>query len=145
MHFKDAKSFMTEFNLDATIVRYIGHKTQLDAIHANTIKLREIAGAYSEKNTLLWIELWLASFCKFMDFEITDTASQATAMYLLEELYMVNLTEFSLFFKWLQKGKYGSFFGKFDGQKIIQAARQFRIDRGREISKMKTDEQIKYI
>jgi len=119
--FKTAKDFAVEFNLDKCISLYINSKTNLDGIKANTVKLRELSDCYGDSNVSNWIAAWLVSISSKMDFQISSEQAVTTSVLILEELYMINISEFTLFFKRLLKGDYGIFYGKFNMQTIIGA------------------------
>lgn len=79
-----------------------------------------------------------------MNFEISTQQAKSTSMMILEELYMLNIAEFTFFFKQIRKGIFGIFYGKFNGQTILIACKEFRKNRGRILSDMNYDEQILY-
>lgn len=141
--FNDAAQFSIEMNIDNCLIRYAEYNTEVIALKSGMIKIRELAELYTEESIIDWIGTWLLSVSAQMDFDITEQQVTTTAIFLLEEIYMLNLSEFSLFFKKLRQGKYGIFYGKFNMQTIVLAAMQYRKKRGAEISKMSTDEQQK--
>jgi len=80
-----------------------------------------------------------------MGFEITDQQARETAQYIFEEVGMLNIAEITLLFKRIKKGKYGDFYGRFNGQLILKACREYRKERGNILTKMSTDKQLKLI
>ena len=144
-HFKEAKDFAVQFNLDKCLSKYMGIKSNTDGLNANTIKLRELADCYGDENVSNWIAAWLVSLSSKMDFQISPEQAITTSMFILEELYMINIAEFSLFFKRLLKGHYGVFYGKFNIQTILIACKEFRMQRGKILLGMDYEEQKKYI
>jgi len=142
--FSEAKQFATEFNLDSSLSRYIAVKSNIDGIKTNTIKLRELSDCYGDENITNWISAWLVSLSSKMDFQISTEQVTSTSLLILEELYMINISEFTLFFKRLLKGDYGIFYGKFNMQTIVVACKQFRMQRGKVFLNMSTEEQRKY-
>jgi hypothetical protein len=134
--YPNAIEFANEFNLDSTINRYIDVKTNIDGYLKDTIKLRELSECYGDKNISNWIAAWLVSLSSKMEFQITPDQAGLTSRLILEELYMINISEFSLFFKSLLKGKYGIFYGKFNIQTIILACKEFRKERTKAINQM---------
>lgn len=111
---------------------------------SDTMKLWELAQVYGQKTVCLWIEAWLVNLSEYMDFEVSEHQTTSTSIMILEELYMLKIPEFTLFFKKLRKGNYGQFYGKFNGQIIMLAALEFRKQRGTILSKEPTEEQDKY-
>jgi hypothetical protein len=142
--FETAKDFAVQFNLDECVSKYISIKTNLDGIKANTIKLRELSDCYGDGNISNWIAAWLVSISSKMDFPISTEQATTTSVLILEELYMINISEFTLFFKRLLKGDYGIFYGKFNMQTIICACKEFRMQRGKVILMMNSEDQEKY-
>ena len=143
--FEDAKSFAVQFNLDECVRKYLSVKTNSDGIKANTIKLRELSECYGDDNIANWIAAWLVSLASKMDFQVSIEQARTTSYLILEELYMINISEFTLLFKRLIKGDYGIFYGKFNMQTIIRACKQFRMQRGEVFLNMNSEEQGKYI
>jgi hypothetical protein len=143
--FSEAKQFATEFNLDSSLSRYISVKSNIDGIKTNTIKIRELSDCYGDENITNWISAWLVSLSSKMDFQISTEQVTSTSLLILEELYMINISEFTLFFKRLLKGDYGIFYGKFNIQTIILACKQFRMQRGKVFLNMSSEEQKKYV
>jgi hypothetical protein len=134
--------FAQDFNLDSCDERYIGIKTHLDGMESKTIKLRELSDCYGDENISNWIAAWLISISSYMNFEISTQQVRTTSLIILEELYMINIAEFTLFFKQLRKGKFGIFYGKFNGQTILMACKEFRLNRGNVLSGLPSDYQI---
>lgn len=143
--FKTGESFLVEFNFDACLSRYSKLKTEELALKSHKLKLREITRLYDQRVPTSLLELWLFNTSKFMAWEMTDQQVRETAVYLYEELYMLNLAELTLFFKKLKKGVYGTFYGKFDGMKICSFAREYRMARGQILSKLPEEEQKRLI
>ena len=109
-------------------------KTNIQGYQKKVVKLRELVECYGEKNICNWIAAWLVSLSSKMDFSIAPDQASLTSKLILEELYMINISEFSLFFKKLLKGQYGIFYGKFNMQTIILACKEFRKERLRGIN-----------
>ena len=139
--FKTGKCFAAQFNLDFCLSRYSTIQTITQGLSADLIKLGELNLAYGDKITALWIESWLVNIASYMDFSISSKQASSTAMFIKEECYMLNIGELTLLFKRIFKGKYGQFYGKFNGQTIIGACVEFRNERGKIISKMSSEEQ----
>ena len=138
--FPDAESFSVNMNLDVCMEKYAQYKTCKDALTSGKIKIRELAAIYGDRPVVGWLSTWLISIASIMDFEISNQQRKATALMLVEELYMLNMAEITLFFKRLQKGRYGIFYNKFNMQTILVAAKEFRNERGRELSKLSDSE-----
>lgn len=142
--FETPKSFAVQYNADNCIIEYSAIKTNLQGIKSNTVKLRELVDCFGEQNIWAWISSWLVNLSGFMDFKISPVQAKTTAILILEEMGNINISEFTLFFKKLRKGDYGLFFGKFNGQIILQGCKKFRTARGIVLNKMKFDEQELY-
>lgn len=143
--FKTAKDFAKEFNLDNCMERYCCVKTHSDGLLSNKVKLNELSACYGEENICNWIAAWLITVSLYMNFEISTQQVKITSILILEEMYMINIAEFSFFFRKLIKGAYRPFYGKFNGQTIIQACKEFRHERGRVFSQMPSDLQNQLI
>lgn len=133
--------FLEQFNLDFCAEKYSEYKTLEEALCSEKIKIRLLAKIYGDETVVTWMQSWLINISKYMDFTISDDQARKTAMFLAEELYMLNLAEITLFFKKLLKGVYGEFFGKFNGQIIMSGAMRYRQERGRIVSNMSTEQQ----
>lgn len=143
--FTDAKNFAEEYNYSNCIAMFYDAKTNSEALKDESYKLRELKFAFGIKNTLNWISAWILTIGSLMDFSINEQQARTTSALLYEELYMVNIAEFTLFFKNVLKGKYGDFYGKFNLQLLLKGAREFRHKRGAELSKLSSEEQKKLI
>ena len=130
-----------QFNPDFCFDRYKEMKTVESALMANLVTLREIGQAYNESTPALLIKTWLILLSEFMGFEVTPSQANETARYIYEEAFMFNIAELTLFFKQLKKGVYGEFYGKFNGQKILIAAREYRQRRGEIFCRLSESEQ----
>lgn len=129
--------------MDNCIQKYIEFKTVEDALKSEKIKLRELTSIYSEKAIVLWIQAWLVSLASYMNFSITEQQAKTTSIFILEDCYMFNIVEFTLLFKKLSRGSFGEFYGKFNGQIIVLACKQYREQRGKILNSMTYDEQRK--
>jgi hypothetical protein len=134
--YPDGKKFIVQFNMDYCIDRYSYYKSALDALKSGKIQLLELSKCYGESLIIYWLQAWLITLAGYMNFEINESQSKKTAMFILEECYMLNLAEISLLFKKLMKGYYGQFFNKFNGQIIIRACREYRQERGKQLAKL---------
>lgn len=140
-HAPNSKGFITRFNPDWCRDRYLHLKTPKEALFADVIKISEIVQAYDEETVQLWLVAWLVNLSGLMDFEINDAQANETAIFILEELYMLNVAELTLFFKRLKKGHYGVFYNKFNIQTILRAGKEYRMERGKIVSGMTSEEQ----
>lgn len=125
--------------------KYVSYKTIEDALLSKKIKLRVLSVAYGEQVILAWIQAWLINLSSYMNFSITEQQSKTTAMFILEDCYMLNIVEFTLLFRKLGRGYYGEFYGKFNGQIIMNACREYRNNRGKVLSQKTASEQAKLI
>lgn len=135
--------FANQFNLDYCIERYVKYKTIEDALKSNKIKLNELSEAYGEQIILGWIQAWLINLSKYMDFSVSEQQVKNTSLFILEDCYALNVVEITLIFRRIIKGYYGNFYGKFNGQIIINACKEYRKQRGIELSKLDSSEQDK--
>lgn len=142
-NFQTEIEFANTFNMDNCIQKYIEFKTVEDALKSEKIKLRELTSIYSEKAIVLWIQAWLVSLASYMNFSITEQQAKTTSIFILEDCYMFNIVEFTLLFKKLSRGSFGEFYGKFNGQIIVLACKQYREQRGKILNSMTYDEQRK--
>ena len=142
--FPEIEMFAQNFNMNSCEERYIGIKTNLDGLQSKTIKLRELSDCYGDENICNWIAAWLISVSAYMNFEISSQQAKSTSMMILEELYMLNIAEYTLFFKQLRKGIFGIFYGKFNGQTILVACKEFRKNRGKILSNLSEKEQNEF-
>lgn len=133
--------FGKKFNLDFCMEKYISVKTVEDALMGKKIKLRELSVAYGEEIIIGWIQAWLINLSRYMNFSITTQQAKTTAMFILEDCYMLNIVEFTLLFRKITRGNYGEFFGKFNGQIIMSACKQYRNQRGKILVALSEDEQ----
>ncbi len=143
--FRTADAFIIQFNPDYCRNRYIAIQTSKEALYAQTIQLRELALCYDQETIQLWLCSWLYQLSVQMDFEITESQAEETAQEIFRTLYMVNITELTIFFRKLKAGQYSIFYGKFNMQTILIGAREYRQERGREIAKLSTKEQQKLL
>jgi hypothetical protein len=143
--YPNVEVFAIENNLYGCIKKYSCYKTSLDALLSGKAKLSELAAVYSERSLVGWIKVWLISLSQLMDFEISIEQAELTAIALLEDNYMFNIVEFTLFFSRIRKGHYGIFYGKFNMQTILIAAKDYRKERGKEYVRLPTAVQKRLI
>lgn len=139
-HYPTEIEFASAFNLDCCLEKYSDIKTIEQALKSGKIKLIELVSSYSEQSILLWIQAWLVSLSGYMNFSINESQAKNTSMFILEDCYMLNLSEFTLMFKKIIRGNYGIFYSQFNGQVIVSACKQYRQQRGDIISKMTEEE-----
>lgn len=144
-YFPTGKEFAISLNIDSCALKYAEIKTTVDALKSQKIKLFELTQAYGEQNILYWIESWLVGLSLYMDFEINEQQSKTTAMFILEDCYMFNIPELTLLFNRIKKGHYGNFYGKFNGQIIMDSCVAYRNERGLILSKLPESEQNEII
>jgi hypothetical protein len=141
-HYPTKIDFASNFNLDNCLEKYSDLKTIEQALKSGKIKLIELTSCYEEKTILFWIQAWLVSLSVYMNFSINESQAKNTAIFILEDCYMLNLAEFTLLFKKIIRGNYGVFYSKFNGQIIISACKQYIQQRGMILSKMSEEERI---
>jgi hypothetical protein len=137
-HFRTGRDFSSQFNLDFCLEQYSGYRTPGAALQSGKIKIRELVDCYGDRLIIAWLKAWLVNLSHYMDFDINTSQGHKTAMFILEECYMLNLAEISLLFKKIMKGNYGEFYNKFNGQIILRACREYRKERGRILSRQPT-------
>lgn len=128
--------FTERFNLDYCVEKYQNYKTVKDALLSKKVKITDLVLCYDKNLLILWIRAWLTNLSAYMNFEITEMQSRKTAIFILEDCYMLNIVELTLLFKRIMKGYYGQFFGKFNGQIILHACKEYRKERGQILSKI---------
>lgn len=140
-HIPTGIEFGKQFNLDYCMQKYFEVKTIEDALRSKKIKLRELSVAYGEEIITGWIQAWLINLSSYMNFSISTQQAKQTAMFILEDCYMLNIVEFTLLFRKITRGNYGEFYGKFNGQIIISACKQYRSQRGTVLVSLSESEQ----
>jgi hypothetical protein len=135
-YYPTGNRFVVDMNMDSCMEKYCIYKTIKEAHLSRKAKLIDLSHAYGEELVMAWIEAWLVNLAAYMNFDISNQQSSETAMFILEELFMLNIPEFTLLFKRIKKGRYGEFYGRFNGQIILRACKEFRIERGNIISKL---------
>jgi hypothetical protein len=139
------EKFLQQFNFDYCADRYKHILTVRDAIAVNMITLREIAETYNEKTPELLLQAWLVNLAMFLCVEITPQQARETSRYMIEEIRSLSLPLITILFKRLKKGKYGEFYGKFNGQKILIACIDFRKEVRKEIVWLENQNQLKML
>ena len=134
--------FIKKFNFDFCSDRYRSVETLRDAIGFKSLTLRDVSETYNQFTPELLLQAWLANLSVFMDFEITDQQAVETSKYMYRELKQLTLPLLTLFFQYLKMGKYGPFYGKFNGQKILIACAEFRKEISRENMKIANEQNI---
>ena len=140
-HIPTGNDFGKRFNLDYCMEKYFEVKTIEEALMHKKIKLRELSVCYGEEIMIGWIQAWLINLAGYMNFPITTQQAKTTAMFILEDCYMLNIVEFTLLFRKINRGNYGEFYGKFNGQIIMSACKQYRSQRGKALSALTEEEQ----
>lgn len=134
--FPEVKKFHEAFNFDNCLKRYQDYNTTERALTSGKIKLNEIALTYNRQAPISLIEFWLINLASYLGLEPSDQQIREIAIYLYEDNSFFNITELTLFFKKLKKGNYGEFYGRFDGTKILTAAKEYREQRGKLLSSL---------
>ena len=137
--------FTTMFNLDSCTEKYLKYKSVEECLTTGMIKLREISAAYGDKLMVAWVQAWLINLAMYMNFEISKEQVKTTAIMILEECYMLNIAEYTFMFRRILKGHYGIFYGKYNGQTIINACVEFRKERGKILAKLSSEQQKQLI
>ena len=139
----NVKLLITKLNFDSCLERYFRYSNAEESLMSGKLRLREIAAIYEPSAPILLIRAWLINLASFMGFEITDQQAKETGRYIYEEVGMLNIAELTLLFKRIKKGQYGEFYGRFNGQIILRACREYRKERGKILVALSTDEQLK--
>jgi hypothetical protein len=137
--------FITRFNFDYCADRYRNIETVRQGIVAKMVTLREIAETYNEKTPVLMLHAWLINLSMFMGFEITKQQARETAQYMFEELRGLSLPLVTILFKRIKKGRYGEFYGRFNGQKILIACSEFRNEYRKEMAWIENQKQLRML
>ncbi len=109
------------------------------------IKLSEIAENYNEQTPVLFLQAWIINLAMYTGLQVEKWQTKDIAIGLYREIRMFNLAELTLFFDFIKRGRYGEFYGRFDGIKIISAARDYRKRRGEVLCKLSEQQQLKLI
>jgi hypothetical protein len=128
--------FITQFNHRAAIERYSEIKTVQQAYDTEYIKLYELKAVYNKDTPISLIETWLIQLTMYATLPLSTEQISELSLYIYEELYMLNIAELHLFFKFIKKGKYGSFYGRIDPSELTRWCREYRQERGNYISKL---------
>ena len=136
MHYPTEVDFIKNFNHAATVNRYETINTIPDAYNTGFVKLMDLQQAYSREAPRFLIESWLMQFALYTGLPVNKEQIKELAFYMYEELFMLNLAELNLFFKYLKKGKYGSFYGRIDPAELLRWCREYRKERGEYICKL---------
>jgi len=140
---KTPEQFVAQFTPEYCIRKYDDIKTIREASLTGYFKLREVKHVYGRSTVHAWLIYWIVDLCRVMDFEIDDYQIEQASMFLYDNIYMLNVSEVSLFFKKVKSGEFGIFYGKFNLQTLLIAAIEYRKQRGLEISKMPSELQEK--
>jgi hypothetical protein len=133
--------FVKNFNHRATVQRYENLKTVAQAYDTGYVTLAELKVIYSAEAPRFLIESWLMQFILYLDLPLNKDQIKELAWYMYEELYMLNMAELNLFFNFIKKGRYGSFYGRIDPAELLRWCREYRRERGAYISKLPDDYQ----
>ena len=128
-HFKTIEEFAMALNPDVCSTRYFNLRTVNSALVSGTIKMNELMMAYDEESAYLYLSAWLLKLSSVMDFEVTPDQIDDTAKMLIQEISMFNLADITLLFNRIKKGHYGVFYGKFNPQLILVAAKEYRMEK----------------
>lgn len=134
-------NFIEKFNPDFCSERYDNLNTQELALKSRTIKLIEIEYAYDKDTVIDFIRAWLLNTSLYVRLQVDNHLLKDISRELYKEIFMLNITEFNLFFSKLKRGHYGNLYGRFDGMTICNAAIEYRIKRGQIFSNLTTEEQ----
>lgn len=135
-HYPTEVEFIKNFNHRATVKRYENLKTVAQAYDAGFVTLAELKVIYSTETPRFLIESWLMQFILYLDLPLNKDQISELAWYIFEELYMLNMAELNLFFNFIKKGRYGSFYGRIDPAELLRWCREYRKERGSYVSKL---------
>jgi hypothetical protein len=135
-HYPTEVDFIKNFNHAATVKRYEDINTVADAYGTGFIKLLDLKQVYTEETPRFLIETWLVQFMLYIDLPVNKDQVKELAFYMYEELFMLNMAELNLFFKFIKKGRYGSFYGRIDPAELIRWCREYRKERSEYICKL---------
>lgn len=137
----DQKSFLEKFNPDFCAERY-EHLNKIEtALMSGMIKLSDLQFAYKKETGIDLIRAWLMNLSVYLGLDSDGQIIKDIARQLYSEIFMFNMAEFTLFFTRLKKGHYGPMYGRFDGQMICIAAREYRQQRGLILSRLPEEKQ----
>lgn len=118
------------------VKRYENLKTIAQAYDTGFVTLAELKVIYSQEAPRFLIESWLIQFVLYLDLPLNKGQISELAWYIFEELFMLNIAELNLFFKFIKKGRYGSFYGRIDPAELLRWCREYRKERGAYVSKL---------
>ena len=126
------------------LTRYNDKLTVKNALYSNKVKLSELKTIYSVQTPILFIESWLLQLNLYANVEHKLNGDQVkeTAIYMYDEIYMLNMAEFTLLFKLIKNGHYGPFYNKVDATQLLIACRSYRSERAKHLIEMETNIQI---
>lgn len=115
------------------IERYSGKLTVESALKSDLIKLSELKTIYKENTPFYFIESWLLQLNIFVNTEnkLSGEQIKELARYVYDEVYMLNIAEFTLLFKRIKNGHYGVFYNRIDATQIVAWCRLYRAERTR--------------
>lgn len=111
------------------------------------IKLSDLQFAYDKETSIDLLRAWLLNLSVYcgIDTDEEGLLIKTIARELYTEIFMLNMAELTLFFSRLRKGYYGSFYGRFDGMMICNAAREYRQQRGQILARLPEEQQNRIV
>lgn len=139
--------FLTTFNPDFCSERYESFNTTETALLSGMIKLSDLQFAYDKETSIDLLRAWLLNLSVYcgIDTDEEGLLIKTIARELYTEIFMLNMAELTLLFSRLRKGYYGSFYGRFDGMMICNAAREYRQQRGNILARLPEEQQNRII
>ena len=131
-------------NPDFCSKRYSDFNTEIAALQSGFVKLSEFNLAFEKGTAEDLLSAWLLNLSLYTRIDVDKKLIQEISRELYKEIFMLNIAELTLFFSKLKRGIYGPLYGRFDGMMICSAAREYRMNRGKIISKF-SDEDFKKI
>lgn len=142
---KTPESFLVRFNPDFCAERYSQFNKTETALLSGMIKLSDLQFAYDEDTAIDLLRAWLLNFSVYLGLDTEIQVVKTIARELYTEIFMLNMAELTLFFSRLRKGYYGSFYGRFDGMMICNAAREYRQQRGQILARLPEEQQNRIV
>lgn len=132
---------MAQMNYLTCLVRYNDKLTVKNALYSGKVKLSELKAIYDSQTPVLFIESWLLQLNLYANVEhkLNGDQIKELAIYMYDEIYMLNMAEFTLLFKQIKNGHYGPFYNRVDGTQLLISCRKYREERAKYLIEMESD------
>jgi len=131
--FPTSDLFTANMNHQTCIERYKAFDTLEKATKSKLIKICELKEIYSDRVPELFIRSWLLQLNLFVNVEnkLSEPQIIELSSYMYDEIYMLNMAEFTLLFKRIKNGHYAPFYNRIDATQLLIICREFRKERAK--------------